>query len=413
MKPKTQMDSSNTLDTIRGVVPRKLASWIESFVEQTANEDSPLLYRRWTAISMIAAALEQKVWIKTSRELYPNLYMLIVGHPGVGKTRILSVARRLALTLSEFHLAPISMTFAALVDALDTAKRQVLVPSQPDPVQFNSLYICAGEFGAFMHKYDNEMIDGLAAFYDNDVYGQNRRGNEIRIKIESPQVNMIAGVTPQNLLHFMPERAWGQGFTSRIIMIFSDERIIGDDFAIRAPTKLNELEQDLNTINQLYGQFHITQEYVDCINNWRQLGEPPVPDHPKLTHYITRRRVHLYKLSMVSAVDRSNALVLTREDFNRAMNWLSEAELFMPEVFKAGTTNVDGQAMDEIAHFVLATDRGEGVSEQRITHFARERVPLHSILRIIEIMERSGQLYCKNTERRTGVRYFSVTRSVN
>ena len=31
-----------------------------------------------------------------------------------------------------------------------------------------------------------------------------------------------------------------------------------------------------------------------------------------------------------------------------------------------------------------------GVSEQRITHFARNLIPIHSIMRVIEIMERSG-----------------------
>ena len=71
------------------------------------------------------------------------------------------------------------------------------------------------------------------------------------------------------------------------------------------------------------------------------LGEPPVPDHPKLIHYITRRRTHLYKLSMVASIDRSNALSLTQDDFNKALGWLIEAELTMPDIFKAGSTSVD------------------------------------------------------------------------
>jgi hypothetical protein len=385
-----------------------LTSWIDSFIKQTENEHTPLIYRRWAAISLIGAALEQKVWIRTSQPVFPNLYILIVGHPGVGKTRIIRVVRSMATDLGEFHVAPISLTFAALVDCLDSAKRNWIVAGQAEPYSFNSLYICAGEFGAFMHKYDNEMIDGLAAFYDPDPYQQVRRTMERKPVIDSPQINMLAGVTPQNLLHFMPERAWGQGLTSRVIMIFSDERIVGDDFASIAPADFMELAQDLKSIHNLYGAFTVTQDYADCVRNWRELGEPPVPNHPKLTHYVTRRRVHLYKLSMISSVDRGNALTLTREDFNTAMGWLAEAESFMPEVFKAGTTNIDGQAMDEIQHFVLAADKGHGVSEHRIVHFARERVPIHSILRIVEIMEKSGQLYLAGTERRTGVKFYSV-----
>lgn len=321
---------------------------------------------------------------------------------------MLREAKKLANPLEDFHVAPISLTFAALVDHLNLAQRNVVV-ADGTTLKFNSTYICAEELGAFLHKYDNEMIKGLTAFYDPDPYKHERRGNEIRIEIKSPQVNLIAAVTPQDLLKLMPDVAWGQGFTSRIIMIFSDERIIGDDFA-KYTTNTQDLTHDLSIINNLYGQFHVTQDYVDCINNWKQLGEPPVPNHPKLIHYIARRRVHLYKLSMVSSVDRGNALALTAEDFYTAIGWLAEAEGQMPEIFKAGATNVDGQAIDEIHHFVLAADQGQGVSEQRIVHFARERVPIHSILRIIEIMEMSGQLKCIGTDRRSKVRYFSAVR---
>lgn len=345
--------------------------------------------------------------MQTSSELYPNLYMMIVGHPGVGKTRTLRVCRRLAMTLNDFHLAPISMTFAALVDKLDRSKRVWVVPGEGN-IEFNSLYILAEEMGAFIHKYDNEMIKGLTHFYDPDPYEHERRGEQLRITIPSPQVSLICGVTPQDLMNFMPEIAWGQGLTSRMILIFSDERIVGDDFAPKTESKLEDLEHDLKIINNLYGSFNVTTEYADCIRNWRALGEPPVPDHPKLTHYITRRRVHLYKLSMVASIDRGNTLSLTRDDFNTALNWLVEAETFMPEIFKAGTTNVDGQAMDEIQHYVTAADTGHGVSEQRIVHFARERVPIHSILRVIEIMERSGQLHLVGTERGTGIKYYST-----
>lgn len=357
---------------------------------------------------MIAAALEQKVWIRTSSNLYPNLYILIIGHPGVGKTRIIRVVRTLATDLQELYVAPISLTFAALVDCLDTAKRNHVIRGGAEPYTYNSLYICAGEFGAFMHKYDNEMVDGLAAFYDPDPYGQVRRTMERKPTIDSPQINMLAGVTPQNLLHFMPDRAWGQGFTSRIIMVYSDEHVIGDDFALAPPSRMSELEHDLGVINNLYGQFHVAPDYIDCINNWRKLGEPPVPDHPKLTHYVTRRRVHLYKLSMVSSVDRGNSLMLGREDFNRAIYWLAEVERGMPKVFEAGVGSLDGQAMDEIVHFVKAVDRGHGVNEQKIMSFARSLVPLHSMLKVIEAMEQTGQLRLLGVDKNTGLRWYTA-----
>ena len=90
------------------------------------------------------------------------------------------------------------------------------------------------------------------------------------------------------------------------------------------------------------------------------------------------------------------------------MSWITEAEAFMPDIFKAGATNTDGMAIEEILHHIMVADRGRGVSEQKITQFASARVPFHSILRIIEIMERSGQIDCIGRDKLTGLRYFKA-----
>src|SRR5258708_34307989 len=86
-----------------------------------------------------------------------------------------------------------------------------------------------------MHKYDDEMIGVLSAFYDNDIYGQHRRGNEIRISIKSPQVNILSGTTPSNLIKFLPENAWEQGLTSEFIWSFPMGGLLGADSPIPVP----------------------------------------------------------------------------------------------------------------------------------------------------------------------------------
>lgn len=390
-----------------GHAARKLENWINAFVEQTTNLHAPRIFRVWTAISALAAALEQKVWIRTSRPQYPNLYTFIIAHPGVGKSRTIAEGRYLVSQLPDFFLAPVSLTFAALIDSLEQSKRSII--RQPEgELTYNSMYICADEMGAFIHKYEPEMIDGLSHFYDTTPYQQERRGREHKTKINSPQLNILAGSTPQNLTGFMPEKAWGQGFTSRIIMVFSDERILGDDFENTTNPNSADLAHDLKIINSLYGEFTITQSYKDAVNYWRSAGEPPTPDHPKLVHYITRRRVHIYKLSMIASINKSSGLVLTEADFLQALEWLVQAETHMPDIFKAGALNADSAAMDEIQHFVRINDMGQGVHENRIVHFAQQRIPITSILRVVDIMVGSGQIILCRVDKKTGARFFKA-----
>ena len=191
-------------------------------------------------------------------------------------------------------------------------------------------------------------------------------------------------------------------------MVFSDERTIGDDFADVDTNLSADLIHDLKSISGLVGQFKVTEDYRNCVNTWRKLGEPPVVSHPKLIHYGTRRRVHLYKLSMVSAIERSDLLVLTRDDFNRAMNWMTEAEAAMPDIFKAGAGNADAKAMDEIYHFVLTMGVKGPVPERKIINFAKDRVPLHSIERVVQIMLISGMLKVVKQDFRMGTRFFKA-----
>lgn len=393
---------------INGAGKRKSNSWIESFVNYTSNLEAAEIFRKWAAITTIAATLEQKVWLLTSAPLYPNLYTFLVGHPGVGKTRTVMAAGMFFRELPDFHMAPTSMSMASLVDALLEAKRMIIQLPNP-PMEYNSMFIVADELSAFMHKFDEEIIGGLTTFYDVTVpYAQHRRGKDIRIKIKHPQLSILSGTTPSNLMRFMPENAWDQGFTSRVIMVFSDERIITDIFAQESRGLPDGMLHDLCLINSLSGQFSVTEDYKNAINNWRALGQTPIPNHPKLIHYCTRRLGHLLKLSMVAAVDKSNELLLTKDDFNRAMGWLLEAEDTMSEIFKAGSTGNDAKAMDEIFHFVLISDLGAGVSESKIVNFARERVPAHSVMRVLEIMERSGMLQAISNDPKTGLRQYGA-----
>jgi hypothetical protein len=387
---------------------RQCLSWIDQFVAATDNLHAPAIFRRWAAISGIASALEQKVWLTTSSPIYPNLYIWLTGHPGTGKTRTLRAMISYVHELPEFKVAPKSFTFASLVDALAKAK-VVFVDKEQGNVEYNTLTINADEIGTFMSKYDKELGDGLSAFYDPDPYGHERRGNDIKIKIKRPQINMGCGATPTTLMEVIPEGAWGQGLMSRVIMIYSDERTVGDDFASVTRERDPKLIADLTTINSLRGEFKVTEDYRNLVLKWRELGEAPLPNHPRLIHYNARRRVNLYKLSMISAVDQANELLLTRNDFNRAMGWLLEAEKWMPDIFKAGVMNADAAAIEDIYHFVLTRGhRDHGLPEVKIVNFAKDLIPIHSIMRIVEIMVQTGKIELVGKDRITGQNYYKA-----
>jgi hypothetical protein len=237
-------------------------------------------------------------------------------------------------------------------------------------------------------KGQNELVSGLTKFFDCTPYSQSRRVGKIEKSIDRPQITILSGSTQSNLLHFIPEWAWDQGFTSRIILVYANEQFKVNPFKepkLRIP---DELYADLENIDTLIGEFGYTDEYAEVMNTWRDSGMEPEPDHPRLISYCSRRFAHLIKLTMVSSVDRGNDLTLTVADFTRAQHWMLEAEHAMPEIFRTGTSTTDSKAIDDILHFM--NSKGGKVAEHEIKNFARNIINAMQIKPTMEVMEGAG-----------------------
>jgi hypothetical protein len=354
---------------------------------------------------MIAAALEQKVWVNLGTPLYPNLYTFLIGEPGLGKSRAIMAASALARdALPEMFFGSTSMTRASLSDHMNEAKRFIAnIPFAP--IEYHSLVIVADEFSVVMDQYDTALVAALVEFYDCNPYSEGRRVANIRIKVQRPQLNMLTGSTPSNLLNTLRDHVWDQGLMSRVIMIYSADRPLVDVFEAKPLEKPKELIHDLKLINLVMGEFTYTAGFREVMNKWKSLGLIPIPTHPKLKHYCTRRWAHLLKLCMISNVDRDGKMVLDVEDYNRAMTWIVEAENHMGMIFQVGTSSSDSRVMDEVRYFV--GQHNGGVSEHLVINFARTKLQSYAIKPVLEQMQASRQIVVKSVDKK-GQRIFMV-----
>lgn len=333
--------------------------------------------------------LEQKVWLTTSDQVFPNLYTILVSPPGIGKTRTIMSGRKYLAELHDFTFAPISTTAPSLVDFLLRSSKKHVLPRGNGILDYNTATIIADEWSAFLKEYTQDMIGVLTTFYDVTVpYRETRMAKSRDTTIERPQLNMLAGGTPSTLMRFMPEFAWDQGFTSRIILVYSDEKQLIDDFEHIKHGLDPDMIHDLKAMSGIIGEFTVTKEWQEAIMNWRRKDEGNKPSHPKLVHYNSRRKMHIYKLSMIAAIDKGDQLVLTEDCFITALKWLEEVEVNMPLLFSAGSTTLDGRAMEEIVDFLRRA--GKPVPQYRVIHFACGLIPNHSVIRVLQLMELSG-----------------------
>ena len=80
-------------------------------------------------------------------------------------------------------------------------------------------------------------------------------------------------------------------------------------------------------------------------------------------------------------------------DIRRAIAWLTEAEQWMPDIFRAMIGRSDRDVMDELHLFVTAkgsTAKGRQVSGEVIRRFLLERVPHEKVETILAASDRAG-----------------------
>jgi len=335
--------------------------------------------------------LERKVFVKAfKRTLYPNLYILLVGGPGVGKTDALRNIREYWEHIPDLHIAPSSVSRASLTDALAAANRSILRPEAGSFEKFNPLEVCAEEFGTFLSQYETEFMSSLNHLYDCIRYTEKKRSMKDPIVIENPCLNIVAATTPAWLGGTLPDTAWAEGFSSRLLMVFSQERIKIDPFSKEFVNESlqADLIEDLQSIHNLHGLIQFEEDFLPAFREWYMDDCPPIPDHPKLEHYLPRRHVHFLKLCIIMSAARSSEQIIRMEDYHAAMNLLIDTEHFMPEVFKAIKYNSDSNIIDEAYAFIwqLYAKDGKGVSVHRIYRFIAERAPAYAVEKILQTM---------------------------
>lgn len=375
-------------------------SWIDSFLDFTEQKKSPTLFKKWSAISAVAGAMERRLWVRTGTgDLFPNLYVFLVGPPGGGKSVALNTTEKFLKATDDLIIAPNNISAAAMTDALNEAKRRIVDLNAPY-LEYNSLFVAASELSVLLPVYDLSLMANLTKFWDNEPFKEWKRGGVLRIDIAKPQINLLAGCTPEYLNNFLPPGAWGQGFMARVIMVYCGETprkiIFGEKNILEEDTpEFKALLADLKSMTTLTGEIKPTFAAAELIQAWDDAEGPPVLDHTKLVNYSTRRTTQLIKLCMIASVTRGNSLIIEVEDYQTALGWLLEAEAVMPEIFKVmGSGGTDGQAIDETWRYIYReyTSSGKDISEHQVVHFLQNRTDVFKVMKIIDLMIKSGMI---------------------
>lgn len=286
-----------------------------------------------------------------------------------------------------------------MVDSLAESTRSFLIPKGP-PYEYNSLLIAAEEFGVFLPQYDLNFIAVLNEIYNApEVYSEKRRHGPAReVTAINPLINILGGLQPVWLNSVFPSESWGMGLFSRVIMVYSTSSEPTDPFAegSNRPGEKKMISLALGKLSVLYGEMGWSVDAKMHLRDWHLAGGPPAPTHSKLEHYNRRRTQHVIKLSMISSVSRTLQVgLIEKVDVVRAIEWLTEVEALMPDVFRSMIGQSDFEVIEELySHLVnlYTMAKRSPVAERHLAMFLMRRVPSEKVPKILEAAERANMI---------------------
>jgi len=334
---------------------RRLPDWIEGFMLLSDSSEPPTLFRKWSAISTIASALQRKVKVDLgiSLRFYPNFYIVLVGPSATGKGTAMKYAYDIIEQVPNIKLSAQATSLQALIRRMKGINLTDIDMETGDQIYHSSITIFSNEFTVFLGYHNRELMTSLCDWYDCPnrwVYDTISRDKEL---IVGCWVNLLGGTTPDNIQESLPPSAIGGGLTSRIIFVNEHKRdkLVVFHSATQSDIDLQQhLVHDLEQISLLSGSFRFSKDGVKFYTEWvhEAAANPPFYDS-KFDGYCGRRRNHLLSLAMVCSASRSDSLTLTAEDLQRSADLLDEVEVKMGTVFRGiGRSDISALINDAI-----------------------------------------------------------------
>jgi hypothetical protein len=312
--------------------------FFDVYAQSIGQTPIPIKFHRWSALSLVAAILENRVWVRHYRQpLTPNLYVLLVGPSGAGKGSAIDGVLTLWQTLygEAGRLLRGGLTKQRLLDVLG-GRATGVVGGQARVVQVNpnphpwivspELYNALGSGGPVAESFIANLTD-LYTYSPVAVSEGTRTWGTVTM--HDVCINWLAGSTAQWLRRSLSPDAILSGFFGRVVAV---EGVYAETWSSTYPPNLNALMAQCQThlvrISRLTGEYTLTEDAHDVCNQWMQSREVPQDEFLRPAHQ--RDLDLLLKLSMLLSASESDDLVIDRRHVARARTLVAEARASLP-----------------------------------------------------------------------------------
>jgi len=319
------------------VARRKLADWLDGYLDYTANQEPTDKLNYWVGIGLISAAMKRQVWMKRVRyKLYPNVYIVLVAESAKARKSIAmdTGVRLLREAVSEVFYISGNMTPEGLVKHTNRQKAFVTETTkggQKVDVKLDSHLLIHMDEIAESFGYDrnraNKFTILLTKIYGSQDEHMHTLANEDQILLKNLYPVWIGGTDPSNL-KVIPEDAIA-GLYGRLLLILESKkkRLIAwsnEEEDKKADALHEVLKDELHTISLLSGEMRPTPDAKAIWEAWYNELDTRPAEGPRVEAFRQRCHDTALKLAMIHSLSESNDLIVKPKHVTRGIKSIEE-----------------------------------------------------------------------------------------
>lgn len=389
---------------------------------------SPDNYIAWGYYNIISSTLQRRVWVGPKHApLYPNMYTILVGEPGVGKGRVITPVSEILkyhklenpklnnatnlpglnetdklvvkVTAEEDYkeaqkeedkftvkqkyfekplLIPVAadaITYEALVLEMARSLRRINFPEWCEKTNkynmgmylHSSLCFCLEEISSLFRKRMEDLVNCLIKVYDCQDYNYEtiKRGKD---RVKSCCLNFFGGTTPGFMQSVFNDKLLSEGFSSRTFFIYATKN---RKTALRIPelTKeqldyKKEILDHVGKLTKLYGPVEVTEEAWQFLEDWWVKAQSERPNTSnKLNPYYARKNIHVQKLAMALHFGESTEMKIGIARFQEALVVLADEEKKMHYALGFDSDNPLQKVTTKLENYLIKSEKAKTYKE--------------------------------------------------